>query len=400
MRRQRTVAGCLVHAVVAVAIAGGGVLSIAGPIGAASGPGTTSTTTTTTAPVGFASLFVMFSPGGGFSIGSGSTSAAANPFGAAPSLRPLGGRTAAGGVVLRVYEGPLRMSLPSGLPGFPAASCLPDREVLVDASSPAVAATVAFYGRTGQQASPQGSYVGQAEGAPAAVVAAQVPSGTRQAVVHFDGGPTDRAAPLAGGWVVLAARVKAPPLAQGPGAALPLSPTLGTMTTIDRAGHTHPLGAVRAAIGYAIPNSCLPRPGGSTGTQPLTPAPIPLPKATGPPPANSAAARQAIETTFHRFYESPAGTQTGLLENEPALSEIIKEVQAAPLTQQYAGKTKLRIDDLQFLDRTHAALRIALLYNGQPLISNDIVRAILDHGRWKVALSTYCNLASMVGVTC
>ena len=81
-------------------------------------------------------------------------------------------------------------------------------------------------------------------------------------------------------------------------------------------------------------------------------------------------------------------------------SALVKEVQAAPLTRQYAGKTKLRIDDLQFLDRTHAALRVDLLYNGQPLISNYIVRAVLDRGRWKVALSTYCNLASMVGVTC
>ena len=377
-------------------IAGSAVLSLAAPVEAASGPGPTSTTTTTTAPVGSGNLFIMFSPGGGFSIGSGSSSVTANPFGPATSLRRVGGRTTAGGVVLRVYEGPFRMSLPSGLPGFPAASCLPDREVLVDASSTAVAATVAFYGRSGQQASPQGSYVGQAEGATAAVVAAQVPSGTRQAVVHFDGGPTDRAAPLAGGWVVLAARVKTPPLTQG--LALPSPPTLGTMTTIDRGGHTHPLGAVRAAIGYAIPNSCLPRPGGPN--TPLTPPPVPLPKATGPPPTNPTAARQAIETTFHRFYESPAGTQTGLLENEPALSEVIKEVQAAPLTRQYAGKTKLRIDDLQFLDRTHAALRVDLLYNGQPLISNYIVRAVLDRGRWKVALSTYCNLASMVGVTC
>ena len=304
---------------------------------------------------------------------------------------------------LRVYSGSFTFSfgVPGGStpPGFPAASCLPNRQLLVDVSTNAVAGSISFYARTGQAATPQGGEVGQNERAPVAVVAAQVPPATRQAVMHFSGGTTDRATPIADNWVVLASPVPALPAAPA-GLAPAVTVTLGTLSIVDHHGHTQSLGSVPAAIGYPIPASCIPRAPGTPGGGLLTPSGPPLPAATGPPPAHAAAAQASIESVFHQFFESPPGTQTGLLEDENTLGEIIHEVQAAPETRQYAGKTKVRIDDFRFLDQTHAALRFDLLVNDQPLSSNVIGRAVLINGHWKVALSTYCQLIADLGIQC
>ena len=312
----------------------------------------------------------------------------------------LGTRSTTDGLRLRIYSGPFAFSfgIPIGspAPGLPSASCFPDRQLLVDVSTSAIAGSVTFYARSGQPASPQGAEVGVSEHAPVAVVAAQVPPGTRQAVMHFSGGTTDRAGPLAENWVVLASPV--PVLPPTPAGVIPaVSVTLGMLSVIDHHGHSQSLGSVPAAVGYRIPASCLPGAPGTTAPSSLTP---PLPAATGPPPAHPAAAQATIENVFHRFFESPAGTQTGLLEDENTLGAIIHEVQAAPEARLYAGKTKICINDFRFLDRTHAALRFDTLYNGQPLSSNVIGRAVFINGHWKVALSTYCALIANLGIQC
>jgi hypothetical protein len=384
-------------------------LVLEGFAGAAGPP--TSTTTTTTAPSA-GGAFIGFGSSGGFSFGVGSgpsvSVGSTGPFGSRVSLRRVSRRGAAGGVQLRIYEGDLTSGGAPVPPVFPSPSCLPDREVLVDVSTDAVAGAVTFYGRSTQSVGPQGSYVGQAEGTPVAVVAAQVAAGTQAAVMHFAGGPTDRAAPLPGGWVILAAPVKAPPVVRRP---VPLltdtTPSLGTLSTIDKRGHEHPVGSVRAAIGYTVPTSCLPHPpsggvGGSSsqGLTPATTTPTTLPPPTGPPPTDPTQARQAIETAYRKIFESKANRNNNrYLQGAPVLTPS----ELAQLQAGYGdilGKLRVRINDFRFLSTTTAALSFDLLLNGQPISPTTIGQAVLVKGQWQVARATFCAVIGRANIPC
>jgi hypothetical protein len=309
-------------------------------------------------------------------------------------------------VVLRVYAAALSPpSAPFGPTGFFAPSCLPDHEVLVDVSSATVAGSVPIYRRSAQHDPPQGTYVGQAEGSSIALVAAQVPAGTRRAIMHFTGGATDEAPPVAGDTVVLAASVKPPPVVRRP---VPLlnepTPTLGVLSVVDASGHTQGLGAVRAGLGYPVPSSCLPRPpgvSGSTGSvQGLAPAAPTLPQATGAPPTDAAAARQAIETAYRKVFESKANRSNNrYLEGAPVLTAAqLRELQAG--YGDITGKLKVRINDFRFLNRTQAALSFDLLLNAQPITATTVGQAVLINGQWKVARVTFCAVMSRANITC
>jgi hypothetical protein len=377
-----------------------GAVQWAGPAVATPAPSTT--TTTATAPSGPGSVRITFGSGGSFSIGSGGGLAATGPFGSHGALQRVGSRSAGGGVVLRLYEGPFSFGVPGGLPGFPAASCLPDRQVVADASTDAVAGTVTFYGRSGQQAGLQGGYVGQSEGSPVGVVGAQVPAGTRQVIMRFTGGPTDRVAPLKDGWVVLAARVKALPVVSRPVPLLTdVTPSLGTLSVVDRHGRTSSLGSVLAESGYAVPSSCVPRPLGSGGaSQPIIAAPAALPTPTGPPPADPVPARQAIETAYRKIFESTANRNNNrYLEGAPVLTPAeLRQLQSG--YGDITGKLKVRINDFRFLNPTQAALSFDLILNGQPVTATTIGQAVFSNGQWKVARVTFCAVMSRANVAC
>jgi hypothetical protein len=380
------------------------VVAAGGSAVAATGPSTT-TTTTTTAPSG--SVFITFGAGGGFSIGPvGSRSIGpSGPFGSAAVLRGVARRSAAGQVQLRVFQGVLSAPATPGFPGILSASCLPDREVLVDVSTDAVAGSVTFYARSSQQVGPQGALVGENEGSPVAVVAARVPSGTQAALVRFTGGPTDRAAP-ASGWVVLAAKVKAPPGVHRP---VPLltdttnAPPLGTMSIIDRAGRSHQLGSVPDAVGYAVPTSCEPRPPGLGSSSQLitaTTTPSTLPQPSGPEPADATRARQAIEAAYRRVFESPAHRNNNRYLEGGA---VLTPTESAQLIAGYGdilGKLRVRINDFRFLSPTSAALSFDLLLNGQPISPTTIGQAALIGGQWKVTRDSFCAVIKRSNIAC
>jgi len=408
MLRRRNHRGWAVRSGAVVVAAAAGLLGVASSAVAAGRPAPTTTTTTTTVPLGPGSLYITFGGGGGYSIGSGTSAStpSVGPFGTSATLHPVGRRATSGNVQLRVYAGSLSSSLPAGLPGFPAASCLPDRTVLADVSTDSVAGTVTFYRRSTQQVPPQGSYVGLTEGTPVAVVAAQVPSGTREAVMRFAGGPTDHAAPLAGGWVVLAAQVKAPPAVHRP---VPLltdttTPPLGTLSTVDRLGHTHAVGPVPAAIGYPIPSSCLQRPPGVGGnSQPLTATPTTaatLPQPTGPAPTDQSGARQAIETAYRRVFESPANRNNNrYLQGSPVLTPSERRQLQAGYGD-ILGKIRVRFNDFRFLNSTQAALSFDLLLNGQPINPTTSGEAVLINGQWQVTRASFCAVITRSNITC
>ena len=396
-----------------VAIAAAGAVGLVGPALAAGGPtGSTTTTTTTTAP-GSGGAFITFGGGGSFgssfsiSTGTSRSLGSSGPFGTTATLHGVGRRTTGGQVQLRVFEGSLSPPPGTGFPGFLSASCLPNRQVLVDVSTDVVAGSVAFYGRSDRSVAPQASYVGQSEGSPVAVVAAQVPNDTQAAIMHFAGGPTDKAAPLPGGWVVLAARVKVPPVLHRP---VPLltdttPPPLGTLSTVDRLGRAHPVGSVPAAIGYAIPSSCVPRPPTGSSSQPViaTPAtttPSTLPQPTGPGPADPGRARQAVEYAYRRVFESPAGRNNNRYLQGGAVLNAAERQQLVAGYGDILGKIRVRINDFRFLNPTRAALSFDLLLNGQPISPATIGEAILVKGQWQVARASFCAVIARANITC
>jgi hypothetical protein len=269
----------------------------------------------------------------------------------------------------------------------------------VDASTSAVAGSVTFYARNGQPASPQGSYIGESEGSPVAVVAAQVPPGTRSVTMHFTDGASDRATPLPGSWAVLAARVKAPPVTTVP--ELTPTPALGLLSTIDAQGHTHQLGSVPAATGYPIPSSCLPGPGisssggflggGTFGTTPTT---------LGPPPrftGEQGRIAQAFLTLLSTKPPLDVAKQRAVLEDYDQIATVINEAAARnPDVACYSG----RVDQVSITDPTHASVVFSVLCNNNPVIANVHGQAIKLNGAWKVRRQTECDLLAYGGVSC
>jgi hypothetical protein len=368
---------------------------------AKTGPSTT-TTTTTAAP---GTTFITFFPGGGFAFGAGSAGipASTGPFGSRPSLHRVRTSTTSTGVVVRVYAGTLTPGSGVGSPSLIPTSCLPDHELLLDVSNSSVVGSVTVYSRSTQPLPPQGAYVGQAEGSAIAVAVVQVPAGTRQAVMHFAGGRVDTTTTPVNNFVILAAPVTPPPVIRRP---VPLlnepAQSLGTLTITDQHGHRQELGPVRAALGYPVPSSCLPRPPGAGTVTPPTTVPLALPQPTGPPPADPGPARQAIETAYHKIFEAKAERNPNLdpyLEGSPVLTPAeVQQLQAG--YGDITGKLKVRINDFRFLNPTTAALNFDLLLYGQPITATTIGQAVLNNGQWKVARATFCTIIMRANIAC
>jgi hypothetical protein len=365
-----------------------------------SSPTTTSTTTTTTP--GGGSLWLSISAGGGFSIGSGPSvsnlSGFAGPLGPTTTLRHVATRSD-GDMQVRLYEGSY-----SPLPGpFLTSSCQPTSQVVAEVSTTAIAGSVTFYGQSTPGIT-QSSYLGVTEGDSVAVVVAQVPTGTKAGVVHFAGGPTVRATPVAGGWVVVTARTKPPAIVRRP---VPLltdtsaTATVGTFSTVDHAGHSHPVGSVRLGTGFPVSSSCLPNEGGAS-VQPIIapPTPVALPAATGPPPADPTAARQQIEAAYRTVFTAKGSTGAAPdLEGGPVLSAAArKQLQAG--YGDILGKLTVRVDDFRFLNPAQAALSFDLLLNGAPVTAPTVGQAVLVNGKWKVARATFCTIVGRANIPC
>ena len=67
-------------------------------------------------------------------------------------------------------------------------------------------------------------------------------------------------------------------------------------------------------------------------------------------------------------------------------------------TAQIAGAT-ITVLDVNFIDETHAAVNFTLTIPGRgDVIVDKVGYAVVDSGRWKVALRTSCDLLSLDGL--
>jgi hypothetical protein len=230
----------------------------------------------------------------------------------------------------------------------------------------------------------QAGVLGVQEGTPVAWVIAQVTSPPATNVrVRFADGAIEEMHPIQG------IAVLTHPLRP---AALPQ--VVGSVEALDRNRHT-------LASGDAL-NSA------STGTflQPsavaCNPQPTFLPRPNGPPPKNSAQARQQIVQDFDAVYQASTSTdqKLGLIDDPTNLDAAFQ--QARQNFAQALQNKMTRINDVRFLNATQALVfyDIVIPNYSIPEFPNRIGRVLLTHGTWKVTRATICTDLQLAAVTC
>lgn len=372
------------HAVVGSALALGLVVA---SVSVAVSPTAAQPTPTTSPPGASLGNVVIPAPSVGILSSGGSGSFVSRP------LRLVGTRTGPGGVVLRLYTGPVSFPFPSQF-RLPPPCTIADEQLQVDFSTASIAG-VAVLGARQSDPVQVGQVEGQQEGHAVAVAVVRVAAGTRSVSVRFAGGHTDQATPFRDGVAVLGSPVKAPPARPVP-LLTDVNRPIGTVTLVDRKGRHQSLGALKPSSG-GFPITCSGAP--ATGTTPTT-APQPLPPPTGTAPADAAAARQAVEAVYRHLFTAKANSNQGadIEGGYPLTPEAAKQFQA-----QYGdiiGKLTLRINSFEFVSSTDAALSFDLLLNGQAVTATTIGHAVLVGGQWKVARATFCTLLQRANIPC
>ena len=138
----------------------------------------------------------------------------------------------------------------------------------------------------------------------------------------------------------------------------------------------------------------------SDGTPPVT-----VPDAPGVEPADPIAARAQITQSFHAAFDggaSPAAKDAAFQAGD-TLRDLRRDVLAFAKEHGYTAEqlagTKITILDIRFIDETHAAVRFTLTIPDRgDVIVDKVGYAVVDAGKWKVALRTACDLLSLDGV--
>ena len=308
----------------------------------------------------------------------------------------LGSRTTDDGVTLRVSEAPFAAgNIPSGLP----ASCFPDRNVVVGVSTDRIAETVDASFRSDdpqpvvQTVSGLRSTAGDGS---AQVVVARVPAATERVEARFANGVSDDATPF-GHWAVLAQRVDSPAYGRTARTRLVRLTAYGADDKVLDRVRTD---GRSAAQYYAADRPECQQSAGVTVAP--TPAPTPLPDAVGPPPANEAAAHDAVVAAVEGAYGAGGGGDASLAHVEGGDSAAVRAAQelAASRNPQYRGKVTASVTEVKFLDEKEAAVRFDLLADSANLLSGRVGFVVLTPDGWKLSRSSYCALLSSGGAQC
>jgi hypothetical protein len=116
-------------------------------------------------------------------------------------------------------------------------------------------------------------------------------------------------------------------------------------------------------------------------------------------------ARTAIVQAFEDAFDGTslpaardAATQDGA-ELSQLRRDVLAYAQRFGYTAEQLAGTKIDVLEVSFIDETHATVRFTLTVPGRGAVIVDKVGyAVLDGGRWKVALRTACDLLSLDGV--
>jgi hypothetical protein len=116
----------------------------------------------------------------------------------------------------------------------------------------------------------------------------------------------------------------------------------------------------------------------------------------------------AVEEVMQAFHDgfdggSPESVQRAAIQNGKELAPVRAAARQWALAhgftaEQLAG-TSIAVTRVDFVDRTHATVLFTITIPGHgAVITNRVGYAVLEGGRWKVALRTTCNLVSLGGV--
>jgi len=298
-------------------------------------------------------------------------------------------RTTDRGVTVRVYRGNLDLGFGSAQPchglGCPPAACAPRGSLVIGFSTDAAVGQgwAQLYARGHEQLQAIGAGgFGFEFDAPAAYVVAQTGPDVDHVRMKFRGGGSDEMRPTKH-LVVLAAPMH--------GAAASIAQRMGPSGTIDAFDGNGTRVARRrfspSSFSTGQPEQCV------GGLEEEFPAP------KGDPPADEAAVRFAVAAAFATAY-GPGLTieqRAELIEDGAGLVPVMKI--AADKNPQYRDLITAIVEEVRFIDATHAATRFSLEIDGSPVISG-IGRAVLVDGQWLVARDTYCGLQQLGGAWC
>jgi hypothetical protein len=138
----------------------------------------------------------------------------------------------------------------------------------------------------------------------------------------------------------------------------------------------------------------------SDGTPPSTAADAPQVA-----PGDPEAARVEITQAFHDVFDGsiPERATERAMQDAAAVLQLRRDsiafAEAHGLTAgQLAGAT-ITVLEVNFIDETHAAVNFTLTIPGRGnVIVDKVGYAVIDSGRWKVALRTSCDLLSLDGL--
>jgi hypothetical protein len=123
-------------------------------------------------------------------------------------------------------------------------------------------------------------------------------------------------------------------------------------------------------------------------------------------PADVAAARAAIAQAFTDAYAGgvPDGVRNAAIQDGAQLEILRREVMAFATRHGYTSEqlagSSIAVLGVTFIDEMHAAVRFTITIpdHGDVLVDR-VGYAIVEGGRWKVALRTACDLLSLGGLT-
>lgn len=330
------------------------------------------------------------------SSGAGPAGAATRAKGGIGEPRWLGARTTDDGVTLRVSAARFD---PSGFPPGIPTSCYPDLQVLVGVSTARIAETVAA-AMNRDDLQPQVQVVGTGRrvpgGAGAQVVITRVPKETERVEARFVGGQVDDGAPI-GRWAVLGRRVtgsegRTPRTRAVRVVAYDADDEVLERVTVDRRDDQPFVDLTRP--------ECRPTAAGSTVVL-SAPAP-PLPEPSGPPPADEAAARDAVIAAVEGAYAAGGSGEASLAHVQDGDSAAVRTAQetSASRNEQYRGRVAAKVSEVRFLDAEEAAVHFELLLDGEPFLGSRVGFVVLTADGWKLSRSTYCAVLAAGGGQC
>jgi len=121
---------------------------------------------------------------------------------------------------------------------------------------------------------------------------------------------------------------------------------------------------------------------------------------TGLPPGDADAARVAITAAFAGSgTESEDGRSVPTVEGGETLGPTLTAAKERR-RDIASGEVVFLVDEISFLDATHAAVWFSISVNGASMLPNRRGDAVIVDGEWKMSRSTFCELMGLAGVPC